>query len=174
MHYDWGTNWHLWWNARPKNLFSCTLIFVSSIFLILVNIFLVNLLLKKITDEMTLCPDIDVISTLFSLILLPTTWICGRLFYPTFFNIIHYCTQFEESACNPKKQLACCAFFWRSYAYTLVSELLLLLLRFRSWILRNTKTWALLCGKSHAEKKSPFVEEYYRRLWIWWWCDYLY
>ena len=98
----------------------------------------------------------------------------GGFFYPTFFNIIHYCTQFEESACNPKKQLACCAFFWRSYAYTLVSELLLLLLRFRSWILRNTKTWALLCGKSHAEKKSPFVEEYYRRLWIWWWCDYLY
>ena len=82
----------------------------------------------------------------------------GGFFYPTFFNIIHYCTQFEESACNPKKQLACCAFFWRSYAYTLVSELLLLLLRFRSWILRNTKTWALLCGKSHAEKKITFCE----------------
>ena len=81
----------------------------------------------------------------------------GGFFYPTFFNIIHYCAQFEESACNPKKQLACCAFFWRSYAYTLVSELLLLLLRFRSWILRNTKTWALLCGKSHAEKKNHLL-----------------
>ena len=29
-------------------------------------------------------------------------------------------------------------------------------------------------GNLMQKKKSPFVEEYYRRLWIWWWCDYLY
>ena len=38
---------------------------------------------------MTLCPDIDVISTLFSLILLPTTRICGRLFLPDFFLTLY-------------------------------------------------------------------------------------